>query len=190
MNRSLRWMSLAALLPVAACSGSPPSAPVAVAPSPPSLAPGDAVFVNAAAASDAFEVQAGQVAQMKGHSARVKNYADKMVQSHTQTTQQLMQIAQAKGVTPNATLNPGAQRALTRLQGDPARRFERDYLRDNVVSHGTAIRAFQDEIKNGQDADLKQFAMATLPIIQQHFREAGGRQPRNRSPSRPDTFVW
>jgi putative membrane protein len=177
MNHLSRWLFLAALLPVAACSSSPP--PVAVTPPPPPpLAPADAMFVNAAAASDAFEVQAGQVAQTKGHSARVKKYSAQMIQAHTQTTQQLTQIAQAKGVTPSATLSPDEQIMLSRLQSDPARSFDRDYMHDNLVSHQMAIKLFQDEIANGQDADLKQFASATLPIIQQHFREAGGRLPR------------
>ena len=175
MTRSLRWMFLAALLPIAACSSNaPPPAPV-TAPTPPPLAAVDQNFVNSAAASDAFEVQAGQLALTKGHSARVKKYANTMVSAHTQTTQQLMQIAQSKGVTPSATLDPDQQKLMTQLQDAKPALFDREYLHDNVVAHQATEKVFQDEIANGQDADLKQFATTTLPIIQQHIKMAGGR---------------
>ncbi len=175
MNRSLRWMVLAALLPVAACSSStPPPAPVA-APVPPPLAASDQAFITSAAASDAFEIQAGQLALTKGRSARVKQYANMMVSAHTQTTQQLTQIAQGHDFTPVATLAPDQQKMLDALQKARPTAFDRDYLRDNVVSHRAAIKLYQDEIANGMDPDLKQFATATLPTIQQHYKLAGGR---------------
>ena len=175
MNRSLRWMFLAALLPVAACSSNPPPPAPVAAPQPPPLAAADQSFITAAAASDAFEVQAGQLALTKGRSARVKKYANTMVSAHTQTTQQLTQIAQSKGVTPTATLTPDQQQMLTQLQNAKPAMFDRAYLHDNIVAHQATEKVFQDEIANGQDADLKQFATTTLPIIQQHIKLAGGR---------------
>ena len=176
MNRSLRWVVVAALLPVAACSSSapPPPAPIA-APTPPPLAAVDQSFINAAAASDAFEVQAGQLATTKAHTARVKQYANTMVSSHTQTTQQLTQIAQAHAFTPVATLTPDEQKKLDTLGKVRPAAFDRTYMSDNLVSHRAAIKLYQDEIANGQDPDLKQFATTTLPAIQQHYKLAGGR---------------
>ena len=175
MNRSFRWMVVAALLPVAACSSSaPPPAPVA-APTPPPLAAADQSFINAAAAGDAFQVQAGQLATTKAHTARVKQYADTMVSSHTQTTQQLTQIAQAHAFTPVATLAPDQQKMLDTLGKVRPAAFDRTYMSDNVISHRAAIKLYQDEVANGQDPDLKQFATTTLPTIQQHYKLAGGR---------------
>lgn len=169
--RTARWVFLAAMLPVAACSSNTP--PVAAAPpAPPPLAAADQMFINTAAASDAGEVQAGQLAQTKGHSPRVKKFATDMVTAHTQTTQQLMQIAQTKGVTPDATPPQMVTDAMTKLNADSSRAFDRDYLRQQVMSHQAAVKAFQDEIANGQDADLKQFATSTLPTIQQHLAMA------------------
>ena len=98
-----------------------------------------------------------------------------MVTAHTQTTQQLMSIAQTKGVTPDATLTPAQQKMLTQLQSESGTRFDRDYLRDNIISHRAAEKVFQDETSVGQDADLKQFASATLPTIKQHLKMAGGK---------------
>ncbi len=175
MKQYVRWMFVSAMLPVAACSSSAPPAPAPVAPPPPPpLAAVDQTFVNAAAASDAFEIQAGQLALTKGHSARVKKYANMMVSAHTQTTQQLTQIAQTHAMTPDPTLPPDEQKMLDTLNKVRPASFDRDYMRDNVISHRSAIKVYQDEIANGQDPDLKQFATATLPTVQQHYKLAGG----------------
>ena len=175
--RLARWLFVAALLPIAACSSNS-SAPVAAAPpAPPPLAAADQAFVNAAAGSDAGEIQAGQLAATKARSARVKAFANQMVTAHTATTQQLMTIAQSKGVTPDATPPQMVTDAMTKLNADRPAAFDRDYLREQVASHQAAVQAFQDEIANGQDADLKQFATTTLPTIQQHLamaRRLGG----------------
>lgn len=168
MNRHFRWAFALALLPIAACSSNPPPAPpVAVAPAPPALAAVDQTFANAAASSDATEIQAAQLAQQKARSPRIKQFATRMITDHTKTTQQLTTILQSKGVTPTAT--PGD---LTALQNAKVRQFDRDYMRGQVTAHIAAVKVFQDEIANGQDADLKAFAQATLPMIQQHLRMA------------------
>ena len=171
MIRPAYWLFAAALLPIAACSSNPP--PVTAAPPPPpALAAADQMFLNSAAASDAGEVQAGQLAATKAHSARIKKFGSDMVAAHTQTTQQLTTIAQSKGATPDATLTPMSQEMLTKLNADPARAFDHDYIRGQVASHQAAVKVYQDEIANGQDADLKAFASSTLPTIQAHLRTA------------------
>ncbi len=173
MNRHLRWAFALALLPIAACSSNPPPAPpVAVAPAPPALAAADQAFVNAAASSDATEIQAAQLAQTKTKAPRIKRFATRMIADHTKTTQQLTTILQSKGVTPAAAPSDAATAAQAKLQADNARQFDRDYMRGQVSAHLAAVKVFQDEIANGQDADLKAFATSTLPTIQQHLKMA------------------
>jgi putative membrane protein len=173
MIRSARWLFLAAMLPIAACASNTP-APVAVAtPVPPPLAAADQTFVNAAASSDAAEVQLGQLAATKAHNPRIKTFASTMVTAHTQTTQQLQTIAQSKGVTPDATLSPAAQAMLKKLTAaHPGAAFDRDYIRNQVAAHMAAVQAFQAEIASGSDADLKAFATSTLPTVQSHLKMA------------------
>jgi putative membrane protein len=172
MTRSARWLFLAALLPIAACASNSPPPVAAAPPPPPPLAAADQTFVNTAAASDAAEVQAGQLAATKAHNPRIKRFATAMVTAHTQTTQQLQTIAQSKGVTPDATPPKMAQDMMAKLQADRPAAFDRDYIRGQVAAHQAAVAAFQAEIANGQDPDLKQFATTTLPIIQQHLKMA------------------
>src|ERR1700748_886465 len=46
-------------------------------------------FVEAAAISDMYEVEAGKIAQKRAHSQKVRDFAAKMVEAHTQTTEKL-----------------------------------------------------------------------------------------------------
>lgn len=172
MNCYTRWAFALALLPVAACSSNSTGPMVDTTPPPPALAVADQAFVTAAAASDAGEIQSSQLAATKAHGPRVKAYAAKMVSDHTATSQKLMAIAQAKGVTASATPTDMAQKMEAKLEADKPRTFDRDYVMGQVASHKSAVQVFQSEIADGQDADLKAFAQATLPSIQQHLKMA------------------
>ncbi len=171
MIRSARWLFAAALLPIAACSSNS-STPMAAAPPVPQLAAVDQTFINAVAASDAAEIQSSQLAATKARAARVKQYAAKMVTDHTAADQQLMTIAQSKSFTPDATPPQMVTDMMTKLNADRPVAFDRDYLRGQVAAHQATVKAFQDEIANGQDADVKQFATSMLPTMQQHLTMA------------------
>ena len=172
MTRSVRWLFVAALLPIAACSSSTPAPMASAPPAPPPLAAADQTFINMAAAGDAVETQSSQLATTKARGARVKQFASKMIADHAQADQQLMTIAQSKGYTPDATPPQMAQTMMSKLSDDKPAMFDRDYMRGQVAAHQMTVRAFQDEIANGQDADVKAFATSMLPTMQQHLAMA------------------
>ena len=108
----------------------------------------------------------------KARGARVKQYASKMIADHAKADQQLMTIAQSKGVTPDATPPEMATTMMSKLTADKPAMFDRDYMSGQVAVHQMAVKAFQDEIANGQDADVKAFASSMLPTMQQHLTMA------------------
>jgi putative membrane protein len=180
MTRIARWAFLPlAFLPLAACSSNDVTPTAAVTPVAPAVNPADASFATQAAASDQFEIQSSQIALQKARSPRVKQFAQRMIDAHTQTTQQLTGIATAKGMTLTPTLDDQQQTMISNLQamrGGPA--FDRAYLHDQVAGHAAAVALYQNEIATGQDADIKGFAQQTLPVVQNHLRDArrlGGR---------------
>lgn len=188
MRPHYNWLFALALLPVAACSSNTPP-PVAEAPAPPpALASADQAFINAAASSDAAEAANAQLAETNGRKPAVKKFAAQMLKDHGATSQQLMTIAQSKGMTLPTGLSDSATATNTKLQGEKGAAFDRDYARDQVMDHQMMISALQDEIANGQDADLKAFAQQNLPAIQKHLTEAralsGGGGHASRHPSR------
>ena len=182
MNKIVRWGAALAVVSLAACSNEPPPTPVAAAPPPPpppAVSPADQQFAAQAGASDQFEIQSSQLALQKSHNPRVRAFAQRMIDDHSKTTQQLTGIASGKGLTLQPALDQQQQQMLTDLQGlNNSRAFDRAYLHDQVVGHQATVQAFQTEISNGQDAQMKDFAQQTLPIIENHLKDArrlGGR---------------
>lgn len=172
MNRTARWGFALALLPIAACSSNTPAPMAATPPAPPPLAQVDQTFITNAAQGGMAEVQAAQLALTKARSARVKAYANEMLADHTPVNQQLMQLAQQKGVTPPPSVNDMQQQQMAMLQGETGARFDRDYMRAQVTDHQMMVQMFQDEAANGQDPDLKALATSTIPVIQKHLMQA------------------
>ena len=172
MNPVFRWGGAALVLTVAACSSPPPPPPAPAAPPAPALSDADTTFINQAALSGMAEVQAGQLAATKAGRPAVKQFAQQMVTDHTPVNQQLMQLAQSKGVTPPADLDPAHQAILARLQRERGATFDRDYMRGQISDHQAAVALFQRESQEGTDPDLKSFAGQTLPTLQQHLAMA------------------
>ncbi len=172
MNRMTRWGFALALLPVAACSSNTP-APVAEAPPPPpALSATDQSFVTMAAQGGMAEVQMATLAQTNARSPRVKSYASEMIKDHSAANDQLMKLAQAKGVTPPTDLSETQNQQKAMLGGEKGAKFDRDYMHGQVADHQSMVQAFQEEAQNGQDPEIKAFAASTLPTIQQHLTEA------------------
>lgn len=182
MNHLTRWALAAALvLPFAACSsGPPPVTTTAPTPPPPSLSQADRDFINQAAMGGEAEVQLGQLAAQKAAQPQVRDFGQQMVSDHTQLNQQLMQVAQAKGVTPPTSLDPTHAEMLARLQRLRGAAFDRAYLQGQIADHQTTLALFQNEAANGTDPDLKALAAQAVPTIQHHLEEAralvGGRR--------------
>lgn len=118
-------------------------------------------------------IQSSQTALQTARNPRVRRFAQHMIDAHTQTTQQLTQIASSKAMPLQPSLNGEQQKMVSNLQGMSAgRAFDRAYLHDQLVGHDAAVKAFQNEIDHGSDPDLKALAQNTLPHIQDHIREA------------------
>ena len=172
MNRFARWGFAAALMPLAACaSNTPPPAP-AVPPGPPPLAAADASFIQMAAQGGMAEVQMGQLAEQTSKSRAIKAYAAQMIKDHTPNNDQLKQLATSKGAVVPTTLSDEQQKTLAMLQGEKGRKFDHDYLQAQVTGHTEMLSTFQTEAASGTDSDLKSFAAATTPTVQDHLTKA------------------
>jgi predicted outer membrane protein len=61
-------------------------------------APSTSDFVQTAAMSDMYEVEAGKIAGQKGQSDSVKQFGQNMVNAHSQTSEQLKGIVQQQNI--------------------------------------------------------------------------------------------
>ena len=129
-------------------------------------------FVEDASAKGVAEVEAGKLAQEKGTAADVKAFGAMMVKDHTAANGKLKAIADQKKleVSTDAELLDKAKAMILDLRS--AKSFDQAYANNQVKAHEATIEIFEDEAKNGDDPELKQFAAATLPTLKAHLEKA------------------
>jgi putative membrane protein len=136
------------------------------------LAAQDDDFVEDASAKGVAEVEAGKLAQEKGVSPDVKEFAAMMIKDHTAANTELKALADSKklDVSDNAMLLDKAKAMILELRS--AKSFDQAYANNQVKAHEATIALFEEEIKDGKDAELKAFATQTLPKLQAHLEHA------------------
>jgi putative membrane protein len=144
----------------------------------PTEAPGmlnavDFNFVGQANLGAPFQVDSGRIAETKSTSAGIRSYAHLMVTSHIPVVDALNAILRRKNITPSNPLLHGAYDAmLFTLRADHGTAFDRNYVNGQVEYQKGNAALFQQEIQNGSDPDLKEFARETLPKIEDHLQRA------------------
>lgn len=125
-------------------------------------------FVNAAAASDRFEIEAGKLAQSQGRSQAVKDFGAMMERDHTKSTAELKTAAATAKVTPAPEMTAKQQSDLAALQG-ASDNFDTLYKQQQLAAHQQALALLQGQAAGGTAASLKAFAAKTAPVVQQHL---------------------
>jgi putative membrane protein len=139
---------------------------------PPTVSTADQKFVVDAVNGGMTEIEAGRLAQQQGVSADVKKYGAMLVKDHEEANEKLKAIAAKKNLTLPATISPEMQESISGLQKKTGKEFDKAFLDMMVSDHKKVISAFQDESKNGSDADIRSFADGTLHTLQHHLDEA------------------
>ena len=130
-------------------------------------------FVGQANLGAPFQVDSGRLAETKGTSATIRSYAHLMVTSHIPVVDALNAILKKKNITPSNTLLHGAYDAMIfTLKADQRVAFDRNYVNGQVEYQKGNAALFEQEIQNGSDPDLKEFARQTLPKIVDHLHRA------------------
>jgi putative membrane protein len=172
-RRIARFSLVHALLSVAAGVGIANAQTAAPMQAPAMLNAVDFNFVGQANLGAPFQVDSGRMAETKSTSAAVRSYAHLMVSSHIPVVDALNAILQRKNITPSNPLLHGAYDAmLFTLNADHGTAFDRNYVNGQVEYQKGNAALFQQEIQNGSDPDLRQFARQTLPKIEDHLQRA------------------
>jgi putative membrane protein len=131
-------------------------------------------FVTAAAISDMYEVTAGKLAIERSASPAVKEFAQKMVDAHTETTTKLKDIIASNNiaVTPPAHVDNRRQGMLDNLRGASAAEFDNRYVTQQVAAHKEADILMRGYAKDGDNAKIRTFALATDAHVKMHLSMA------------------
>jgi putative membrane protein len=132
----------------------------------------DKKFLKDAAIGGMMEVDLGKLATQKGSSDGVKKFGQKMVDDHSKANDQLKELATKENLQVPAELDSKHQSRLDKLSKLDGPAFDKAYIKDQLKDHEQDVSAFQSEAQNGQDPNIKQFAAATLPTLQEHLSMA------------------
>jgi putative membrane protein len=132
----------------------------------------DAQFAELASASDLAEINLGRMAAKQASNPDVKKFAEQLVADHTKSSKEMLKIANKQGFRLAPRMDAKHQALATKLLSLKGGEFDRQFMKDQVMAHETAIRVFKAEASNGKDAELKAFAAKTLPHLEKHLKTA------------------
>lgn len=117
----------------------------------------DKGFVKDAAKGGMMEVAMGRVAEQNSSNADVKSFGGRMVRDHSKANNELKALAKQKNVELPPAPSPEKWKS------------DKDYMGMMVKDHEKDLDLFQNEAKNGGDADLKRFADKTAATVRKHL---------------------
>jgi putative membrane protein len=132
----------------------------------------DQDFVIKASYSNKAEISAGTIASSKGLRDSIRMFGQMMVMDHTTAQASLDSIAGAVNVTPPSgpdSIHIVMAQKLMTLSGHT---FDTAYIHGQVMDHQKTIDLFQNEISNGNNHLIKNFANKNLPVIKMHYSMA------------------
>lgn len=129
----------------------------------------DAQFLVNAAEMNLKQIQLGQLAQQKGSTAQVKELGKKMEDAHTKSHRELTALAQSKGIIIPTTATDNVRDAYEDLNDKTGNDFDKAYVDRMVSKHKDAISAFENATTDRYDSDIKNWAIATLPVLRTHL---------------------
>jgi putative membrane protein len=132
----------------------------------------DMDFVKQATAAGMAEVDLGKLGAEKAADQSVEQFAQRMVDDHSKANEQLIKILADKKVEVPKEMPADATSTKDQLNGLSGADFDREFMTHMVSDHEKAVALFDKESKDGQAAELKQFAEQTLPTVQDHLKQA------------------
>jgi putative membrane protein len=137
------------------------------------VAKADRQFIEKAAGSGMFEVQAAQLATTKARSPDVKSYAGMLVDHHTKANDELTKLANARSVELPAAPPRAMRKEVEDLAKKEPKDFDKAFLREvGVKAHEKDIKLFEKASKDAKDPELKAFVDKTLPLLRDHLAQA------------------
>ena len=130
-------------------------------------------FITNATVANMKEIATGKLAQKKGKDPSVKAFGAKMIDHHTMATKQMMDLVKTKNIKvpkpPVAMAKPDSM-----LANSSGEEFDKMYVTMMIADHKKTITLFETASTTLTDAELKAFAVKTLPMLRQHLAEVQG----------------
>ena len=130
-------------------------------------------FVEHAAIGDRYEIEAAYMALGRSRHETVQRIARKMIADHTTSAHHLaaaLEMRETKGVAaPPEELDTRHRTMLDHLRSAPDDAFDSTYLDQQALAHEETISLMRHYGNNGDNAQLRSFALGTLPVVERHL---------------------
>ena len=130
-------------------------------------------FARSVAESDGYELAAAQCALAQSRNAQVRAFAERMIADHEHMERALLDAAKAAGLEPPHPHVGGDQmRFLAGLQSLRGDEFDREYGRQQMLAHTSALTMMSSYAAKGSDPNLRRMAASAAPIVERHLQTA------------------
>jgi putative membrane protein len=129
-------------------------------------------FAVFAADAGMMEVQLATLALTKASSAKVKEFAQTMLDDHNKANEELKALAQKKNITLPTTLSDKHQKKFNEISEKTGADFDKEYCDLMVKDHKDVVDKFKKAQDDAKDPDLKAWAAEKLPTLEHHLTMA------------------
>ncbi|WP_447919873.1 DUF4142 domain-containing protein [Achromobacter aegrifaciens] len=145
----------------------------------------DARFLQAAAGSGMFEVQAAELAKKRAADRDLQAFAARMLEQHRAMNAELKTLAERKQVKLPAEPSEPDRATLEQLSNRTGPDFDALYIEKAAVdAHTNANRLFETAARQSEDPQVRDFAARALPMLAEHL--ALSRKLQRVPPADPD----
>lgn len=134
--------------------------------------PLDKEFLVKVATCNNAEIEIGKLADRRSNSANVKEFATTLVKDHKAAYNKLGDLIKNRKVGVAAGLEKETRDEIKRLSKLEGSEFDRAFLDHMIREHKKAISIFENQVKNGEEADIRDYAKEMLPHLRQHLKKA------------------
>jgi putative membrane protein len=128
-------------------------------------------FLQNAFVGSKFQMETSKMALNKSTNSSVREFALNIIHEHMRARQTLHKILEQEGISILVPLSIDTthQKIEDRLSKDRADNFDQDYIAAQLDAHDDAISLFRKYSINGNDQNLKDFAMQELPVLNKYL---------------------
>jgi putative membrane protein len=130
----------------------------------------DKMFVSRALQSDMVEVQLGQLTLQKSKNEQVKQFAQKMIDDHSQLGDKVKVFAKQIGVEIPNQVSKKDKETMAKFQELSGAAYDQTYIKEMIKNHKKYVSQLQMEVATGQDEAVKDAASQISQVIAQHLQ--------------------
>ena len=118
------------------------------------------------------EISLAKLAEEKGSSSEVKQFAQRMIDDHTRMGKEMTKVAEEVGVPPSSGTSMDEKAAATKLRVLSGESFDKAYIKEMVKDHREDLDAFNKEAAEGSNPVVKDAARSGAKTISSHLELA------------------